>query len=152
MLHATLELAFVWRLLIAVVLGGLMGLERSIAGKHAGLRTYALVSLGSCLFVIAGTLASVELSAFSGINPLVVASAIVTGIGFIGAGLAAFHGATPGELTTAAGLWVVAAVGMACGFGLFYLALATAALSVVILSLLGSFEHAMRVRFGKNGE
>lgn len=151
-MHALLELDFVWRLVIAAVLGGLMGLERSIAGKHAGLRTYALVALGAALFVVSATLASFELSNFASINPLVVASSIVTGIGFIGAGLAAFHGGTPGELTTATGLWVAAAVGMASGFGFYYLALATAILSIVVLSLLARFEHAMRVRFGKREE
>jgi putative Mg2+ transporter-C (MgtC) family protein len=152
MLHSTLELALVSRLLIAALLGGVMGLERSIAGKHAGLRTYALVALGACLFVLCGTLASVELAAFPGINPLIIASAIVTGIGFIGAGLAAFRGEHPGELTTAAGLWVAAGVGMAAGFGLFYLATATAVLSVIVLSLLTKLEHMLRVRFGKDGE
>ena len=77
--------------------GDLLGLERSIAGKHAGMRTYALVSLGSCLFVIVGTLASYQLSIFSGINPLQIAGSIVIGIGFIGSGLAFMGGQKQGD-------------------------------------------------------
>jgi putative Mg2+ transporter-C (MgtC) family protein len=71
-------------LIIAAVLGGILGLERSLAGKHAGMRTYALVSLGSCLFSMVGTLASFQLSFMPGINPLGIAASIVVGIGFIG--------------------------------------------------------------------
>ncbi len=86
------EVNFVWALVIAAVLGACFGLERSIAGKHAGMRTYALVSLGSCLFVIIGTLSSLQLSFFSGINPVQIAGSIVIGIGFIGAGLSGLRG------------------------------------------------------------
>src|SRR6185437_10948996 len=100
------EATMSWRLIVAAILGTLLGLERSLRGKHAGMRTYALVALGSCLFVVAGTLASFELGMFSGINPLVIAANVVVGIGFIGAGLAVFRGEHPVELTTATGLWV----------------------------------------------
>src|SRR3990167_5829927 len=118
-----MESEFVTRLVIAAVLGGLLGLERSIAGKHAGMRTYALVSLGSALFVCMGTLASLQFTQFAGVNPLQLAGSIIIGIGFIGSGLAVFHGAHPGELTTASGIWVVAGVGMAAGVGFYTLAL-----------------------------
>src|SRR5581483_7779889 len=117
-------------------LGCFMGLERSIAGKHAGMRTYALVSLGSALFVGVGMTASFQLSMFSGINPLQIASNVVLGVGFIGAGLAVFRGEHPVELTTASGLWVAAGIGMACGFGLYSVAVATTILGVLILSIL----------------
>jgi len=127
-----------------------VGLERTVAGKHAGMRTYALVSLGSCLFIVVGTLASFELSVFNGLNPLVVASNIILGVGFIGAGLAVFrnNGAAHVELTTAAGIWVVAAVGMAAGFGFFSIAAVSAVLAVLVFSVLLRLENMIRRRFG----
>jgi putative Mg2+ transporter-C (MgtC) family protein len=132
-------------LVIAAVLGACLGLERTLAGKHAGMRTYALVSLGSAVFALIGTLASYQLSAFGGINPLQIAGSVVIGIGFIGAGLAA-GGSTGGrgELTTASGIWVAAGIGMACGFGLYALAVLTALIAMVILSLLLHVENAVR--------
>lgn len=148
-----MEYALILRLVIAAALGALLGLERSIAGKQAGLRTYALVSLGSCLFTVTGVLASYELSLFSGINPLQIAGSIVIGIGFIGAGLAAMRGDTNHvELTTAAGIWLAAGLGMAAGFGLYTAALTSAVLGIVIFSLLARFEHYMRTRFGSSTE
>ncbi len=147
-----MELALIERIIVAALLGGLLGLERSIAGKHAGLRTYALVSLGSALFVGVGVLASFQLSLFSGINPLQIAGNVVLGVGFIGAGLAAFHGEHPVELTTASGLWVAAGVGMACGFGLYALAAATAVLGVIIFTVVGKLEYRLSRRFGTKHE
>jgi len=145
------QILFVLRLVIAVSLGALVGLERSIAGKHAGMRTYALVSLGSCLFVVVGTLASYQLSMFVGINPLQIASSIVIGIGFIGSGLALMRGESQMELTTASGIWVVAGIGMACGFGLYLLATVTSVLSILIFAVLSRGEHLVRIRWG-NGD
>ncbi|TSC68952.1 MAG: putative Mg2+ transporter-C (MgtC) family protein [Parcubacteria group bacterium Gr01-1014_56] len=154
----TTELSMVFALVVSAFLGAALGLERSIAGKHAGMRTYALVSLGSCLFVIVGTLASFQLSFFPGVNPLQIASSIVIGIGFIGSGLAVFRGEHPVELTTATGIWVAAGVGMACGFGLYLLATTSTILGLVIFSVFLKFENSVRKRWslssqgGKNGE
>ncbi|MBY0294173.1 MgtC/SapB family protein [Patescibacteria group bacterium] len=142
-----LEVSYSTRLLVAALLGMAMGLERSVSGKHAGMRTYAMVSLGSALFVIIGMLASYELSIFSGINPLAIASSVVIGIGFIGSGLAAFKGEHI-EVTTASGLWVVAAVGMAAGFGLYVLAISGAVISLLVFSVFSRFERIIRVRYG----
>jgi len=142
-----LENEFVWRLIVAAVLGVLLGLERSLAGKHAGMRTYALVSMGSALFVCMGTLASYQLSNFISINPLQLAGSVIIGIGFIGSGLSGFRGEPP-ELTTASGIWVVAGVGMAAGFGFTALALATTILGILIFSVLARVEHKLRTRFG----
>jgi putative Mg2+ transporter-C (MgtC) family protein len=143
-----LENEFVWRLIIAALLGALLGLERSLAGKHAGMRTYALVSMGSALFTIAGIAASLQFANFPGINPLQLAGSVVIGIGFIGSGLAMFHGEHPVELTTASGIWVVAGVGLAAGFGFVYLALAATIIGVLIFSVLARLEHKLRTRFG----
>ena len=144
-----LETEGVWRLATAVVLGAILGIERSIAGKHAGMRTYSLVALGSCLFVIAGTIASYELSFFSGINPVQIASSVVLGIGFIGSGLTVFRENHLGEITTATGLWVAAGVGMACGFGLYELAIATTVISLLILVILMPLERVVRLKWAK---
>jgi uncharacterized membrane protein YhiD involved in acid resistance len=139
---------FVWPLVVAAVLGACMGVERSVAGKHAGMRTYALVSLGSCLFVLCGTMASFQLSMFSSVNPLAVAANVVVAIGFLGVGLTVFRGEHPVELTTAAGLWVSAGVGMACGFGFYSMALTAAILSILIFSALARLENKLRTRLG----
>ncbi|HUD02590.1 MAG TPA: MgtC/SapB family protein [Candidatus Paceibacterota bacterium] len=144
----SIQIALVWRLLVAAVLGALLGLERSLAGKHAGMRTYALVSMGSALFVMTGVLASYQLSSFTGINPLQVAANVVLGVGFLGTGLAMFHGEHPVELTTAAGLWVAAGIGMTTGFGFELLALGGAVLALLILTLLNPFENIMRTKYG----
>ena len=146
---SSVEFTLTARLLVAVILGTLMGVNRSLFGKHAGMRTYALVSLGSCVFAIVGTLASYELAAFNGTNPLQIAASVVVGIGFIGSGLAAFRGEHPIELTTASGIWVVAAVGMACGYGLFILATTCKLLGILIFSLLSYAEHWLQEVWGE---
>ena len=146
---SSVEFTLTARLLVAVILGTLMGVNRSLFGKHAGMRTYALVSLGSCVFAIVGTLASYELAAFNGTNPLQIAASVVVGIGFIGSGLAAFRGEHPIELTTASGIWVVAAVGMACGYGLFILATTCTLLGILIFSLLSYAEHWLQEVWGE---
>ena len=147
-ISASLQFALAWRLLLAAALGAALGFDRSLAGKHAGMRTYALVSMGSALFVMVGVLASYQLSLFSAINPLQVAANVVLGVGFLGTGLAVFRGEHPVELTTAAGLWVAAGLGMATGFGFGFLALCAAVLAVGILTLLLSFENNMRSKYG----
>lgn len=146
-----IETAFALNLLVAALLGSLLGLERSIAGKHAGMRTYALVSLGSCLFVVVGTLASYQLSMFQSINPLQIAGSIVIGIGFIGSGLALMGGQKQ-EITTAAGIWVAAGVGMAAGFGLYLLAFVTTVISIAIFSLFWHVEDWVRGHFGTEAD
>lgn len=141
------EVSFSLRLIVAVILGMIMGLERSIAGKHAGMRTYAMVSLGAALLVAISVLASLQLSMFSGVNPLQIAGSIIIGIGFIGSGLAMYRGDQI-ELTTASGIWVVSAVGMACGFGMYFLAIVTTVLSIVIFTVFSRLERKIRVRYG----
>ncbi len=146
------EFGFIWRLLVAAVLGTLMGLERSIAGKHAGMRTYALVAMGSCLFCLISVLAGFELTSFAATNPLLIASSVVVGIGFIGSGLALTHGEKLGELTTASGVWVVAGVGMACGFGLFITAAVATILTIIIFSFFSRVERYLRITWGVDGQ
>lgn len=107
------------RISVAVGLGAFLGLERTLAGKNAGLRTYAMVSLGSALFII---IAEVVSFSIPNSNPLLLGSAVITGIGFIGAGLVLFQDHKVTGLTTAAGLWVSAGIGMASGYGFYQIA------------------------------
>lgn len=112
-------------LVLAAILGMMIGLEREKAHKPAGLRTHMLVCLGSCLF----TLISMEFS----LDPARIAAGIVTGIGFIGAGAILAEREKVVGITTAASLWVTAAIGLAVGSGNYLLAVVAAAITVLIL-------------------
>ena len=137
---------FFLRLLVAVALGALLGLERTFARKTAGARTYALVCLGSTLFVIVSQIVVVSYAAagLNAIDPLRVASQIVVGIGFLGTGLIIFRRTKLEGLTTAAGLWVAASIGMAAGFGLYKLAVFTTLLTLFIFTVLWFIEDFLR--------
>ena len=141
------ESELIVRLAVAAALGSALGLERSLAGKHAGMRTYAMVSLGSCLFVVIGELSSLQFSMFAGLNPLQIASSVVIGIGFIGAGLSALHGEHP-ELTTASGIWVAAGVGMATGFGFISVAISSVIIGLIVFLVFARLERKMNERYG----
>jgi putative Mg2+ transporter-C (MgtC) family protein len=106
------------RLLVAMLCGMVLGAERVLASKSAGLRTYALVSIGSALFVLISE--SVVLMHPGGVDadPLRMAAQIVTGIGFLGAGIIMVRKDHVVGVTTASGIWVAAAIGTAAGFGL----------------------------------
>ena len=134
------------RLVVAVLLGGLVGVERTLAGKTAGMRTYALVSMGSALFAVVSLLMGEKLIGTLGYNPVALGPAIISGIGFIGAGLV-FHNSqdmrTSG-LTSAAGLWVAAGVGMACGFGFALIAVIAALLTLLIFTVMWYVEKAFK--------
>ena len=123
------------RLLLATFLGGVIGWEREHAHRPAGLRTNMLVALGSALFTI------LSFTAFgSQADPSRVAAQIITGIGFLGAGTLMRTGEWVRGLTTAAGLWTVAAIGMAVGAGQYELAIATTAIALIILVVVRLFE------------
>jgi putative Mg2+ transporter-C (MgtC) family protein len=120
------------RLSLAAVFGAIIGYEREVIHKPAGLRTMMLVSLGSCLF----TLASLEAAhGFAGADPSRIAAQVVTGIGFLGAGSILRAGTSVVGVTTAACIWLVAAVGLATGLGLYGYALFASLLGFVILRL-----------------
>lgn len=128
------------RLLLAAVLGAVIGIERHVAGKTAGVRTYALVALGSCLFSYISKYGFDEFVGLSAFDPSRIASQIVVGVGFIGAGMIFLHGNKLRGLTTAAGLWVSAAIGMAVGLGLYGVAIFVTVLTIIIFALLWGFE------------
>ena len=122
------ELETVGRLLLAAVLGFVIGLEREAAGQSAGERTHALVALGSAAFAL------LSVTAFPGSDTSRVAAGVVTGLGFLGAGTILKGGdAQVRGLTTAAGIWAVGAVGLAIGSGRYFLGLTTAAIVGVVL-------------------
>lgn len=123
------------QLILAAILGAVIGFERTIVGKAAGLRTYALVTLGSTVFTILSRTAFQDGSG-AVIDPTRIAAQIVTGIGFIGAGLIILKEQKLQGLTTAAGLWAAAAVGMAIGAKFYFTAAASALLIILILAIL----------------
>jgi putative Mg2+ transporter-C (MgtC) family protein len=131
---ATEFVRVVIRLLAAMFLGAIIGYQRERAGKSAGLRTHMLVAMGSAVFVLGGAAADMSMEALSR-----VIQGIATGIGFIGAGsiLKRQEGHEIEGLTTAAGIWMTAAAGVAVGMGKLGLALLSVILTWVILSLLG---------------
>ncbi len=130
-----MELQIIYQLLLAAFLGALIGVEREYKGKKAGLQTYTLVALGSCLF----TIISLLLAGIDSLDSSIV-TAIAIGMGFIVAG-AIFHGEGGVQgLTTAAGLWVTAAVGLAVGARFYLLAITTAFLTLIILAGFGILE------------
>ena len=131
------------RLALAAALGGAIGLEREYRHKPAGLRTNMLIALGSALFSIL----SVELGAAAG-SPDRVAAQVVTGIGFLGAGAILRSGENVHGLTTAATIWVNAAIGMAAGLGSYVVASGAAALTLVVLAILPFFERRFEQRGG----
>ncbi len=116
-------------LLFAVVLGGAIGLEREINGKPAGLRTNIIICLGAAAF----TLVARRLGLDAPDAPGRVAAGIITGVGFLGAGALIQEGSGVHGLTTAAGIWLVASIGVACGMGYYLLAALTTFLALVAL-------------------
>jgi putative Mg2+ transporter-C (MgtC) family protein len=132
--------SLVSRLLTAMILGALVGAQRESIGKPAGLRTHMLVAMGSALFVLAPLEAGMELDGISR-----VIQGIVTGIGFIGAGaiLKLQEKREIEGLTTAAGIWMTAAIGIAAGLGRWGLALVSTILTWITLSVIGKIETWM---------
>jgi putative Mg2+ transporter-C (MgtC) family protein len=124
------------RLALAAGLGGAIGLEREYRRKPAGIRTNMLIGLGSALFAIL----SIELGTAAG-SPDRVAAQVVTGIGFLGAGAILRSGQHVHGLTTAATIWVNAAIGMACGLGSYTVAAGGATLTLVVLAVLPLMER-----------
>jgi putative Mg2+ transporter-C (MgtC) family protein len=125
-----IDLEIALRLLLATFLGGVIGFQREMSGKEAGLRTNMLIALGSALLTV------ISVYGFSGSDPARIAAGVATGIGFIGAGVILHRsgGAVIG-LTSAATIWTVAGIGMAAGAGLYIVAPVATVLALVILLL-----------------
>lgn len=132
------------RLVMAVGLGLLIGAERLLVHKDAGMKTHALVSLGSAVFVLISETLVQKYINLPGLNPVMIPSQIIVGIGFLGAGSIMIYGSRLRGLTTAGGLWVTAGIGMAAGFGFYSLALIITVLVLLILILVNIFEKPIR--------
>ena len=132
---------FIIRLLLATLLGAVIGIEREYHAKEAGVRTHLLVALGSCLFMILSVYGfdfMLDRDHVS-FDPSRIASQVVTGIGFIGAGTIILQKQMVRGLTTAAGLWVTAAIGLACGNGMYVVAVVTTVIVLVSLGLINVY-------------
>ena len=141
-----IELDFILRIFIASLLGGAIGLEREYRDKAAGFRTHFLVALGSALFMVISAYGfeGVLANAFNSpirLDVSRIAAQVVTGIGFIGAGTIILQKNAVRGLTTAAGVWVTAAIGMACGGGMYVLAVVSTALVLIGLEAFNYFLH-----------
>ena len=138
------------RLVLASMFGGLIGLERERKDWAAGLRTHMMVSVGSCLIMIVSSFGFSDIlgTANVSLDPSRVASQVITGIGFIGAGTILFikQGTIRG-LTTASGLWTVAAIGLATGGGLYFAAGATTIIALIILWAIKPLEERFSRKF-----
>ena len=131
---------FILRIFIAGLLGGLIGFEREMRAKEAGVRTHFVVALGSALFMI------ISQFAFKGVHDEArVAAQVVSGIGFIGAGVIIFQKNAVRGVTTAAGLWVAAAIGLTCGAEMYSLAIAASLFTIICLEAMHFITH----RFGE---
>lgn len=129
-------------LLMAFLLGGIIGFERQILGRAAGLRTHILVSLGSAVAVLAGVQAE-QFSSFISVDTGRIISGLITGVGFLGAGTIIRYREGVGGLTTAACIWFVATIGILCGLSFFKLAAVATFLGLVVLILLDVLEDKM---------
>lgn len=129
-------------LVVALLLGASLGIERTLAGKTAGLRTFGLVSMGACLFIIIARFVVPSVEAY-GFDPLRVAASVVMGIGFLCGGVIIFKDSQLSGLTTAAGLWVSAGIGMAVGYGLISLAFFATLATLMVFTLFWFIEHRL---------
>ena len=130
---------FILRLFIAGLLGGLIGIEREYRAKEAGIRTHFIVALGSALFMI------ISEYAFSGnYDHSRVAAQVVSGIGFIGAGVIIFQKNAVRGITTAAGLWVAAAIGLSCGAEMYLVAAGASLMTIICLETM----HFVNIKYG----
>ncbi len=141
-----MPMEFIFRVFVAALLGGIIGFEREYRAKEAGLRTHFLVAMGSALFMILsqfGFESQLGMPTIS-LDPSRIASQVVTGIGFIGAGTIIFQKHVIKGLTTAAGLWVTSAIGLTCGSGMYLLAVTATLLVLLCLETI----YFVLLRFG----
>ncbi|MBU0549238.1 MAG: MgtC/SapB family protein [Candidatus Omnitrophica bacterium] len=137
-------LGIIGRLVLALLTGGVIGFEREVKRRSAGLRTHILVSLGSCLIMLT-SLYVFDIYKDSGINidPSRIAAGVITGIGFLGAGTIIRSGEAVKGLTSAATLWLVAGIGLGIGCGFYLASIVTTILAIAVLFFLGRLEKSL---------
>ncbi|WP_030155373.1 MgtC/SapB family protein [Glycomyces sp. NRRL B-16210] len=144
-----------WTLLgplaLALGLGLLVGAEREWQGKPAGMRTHALIAVGACLFVLAGRYGFDAVPGTPGVDPARIAAQVVTGVGFLGAGVIFFHRNLVYGMTTAASIWSTTAIAIACAAGLPWAAVAVAVMHLVVVAGLAPVERAISRRVKHTG-
>ena len=140
----SMDLDIAIRLLMATLLGAVIGLEREAHGKEAGFKTYALVCLGSALMMIVSIDVYTVFKGMATVDPGRIAAQAVTGIGFLGAGaiIRSQAGGIKG-LTTAAGIWSACAIGLACGLGLYKQAIFTTVLVLFVLIIFSKVQRTV---------
>ncbi len=143
------EIELFARVLLAAVLGALVGVQRESRGKAAGLRTNTLIAAGSAVFAVL----SIRIVPSVQGDPSRLAAAVVTGIGFLGAGAIMRHEQDVLGLTTAATIWVNSGIGLCAGVGMYWFAIGTTALTLFVLEVLPHLENRLGGRFGhRNGD
>ncbi len=135
----------VFRLLLAALIGSVVGWERKRKGQVAGLRTFTLISMGACLAMLLSIYVPQEYLGLKNGDPGRIAAQVVTGVGFLGGGAMIQQKGAIRGLTTAAGIWVVATLGMAVGVGMYGAAIAATILVMVTLISLERWEHKVRI-------
>ena len=143
------EQTLVIRILLSILLSGVIGLERKFYHKPAGFRTNIMVGLGSTLVMILGIYIFNDYNIGGSVDITRLAGAVVTGIGFLGAGAIIQGRGSVHGLTTAAGIWVVAAIGMAVGLGYFFAAIIATIGTLLVLVVMGRIEFYLEKKFEK---
>ena len=139
------------RLLLAVLLSGLVGLEREVKGRAAGLRTHILVCVGSALMMVTGEFVAARYRGLMEVDPTRLAAQVISGVGFLGAGaIIQFRDSVRG-LTTAASVWAAAGIGIAAGAGFYTGAVASTAIVLLVLFVLSNFEHRLGAKGRSDG-
>ncbi|MFA5130382.1 MAG: MgtC/SapB family protein [Patescibacteria group bacterium] len=136
------ELDILFRLALATILSSIIGLERQVRGKPAGLRTHALAGLGAAIMTLSGIMVAEQTIGIAGltVDPTRMASIVIQGIGFLGAGVMIQSRGFVKGITTATTLWFVASIGIATGFGLWLIAAFSTMLALILLILFRQFE------------
>jgi len=132
------------QLLLALLLGMTLGVQRTLSGKNAGMRTYSLVSMGCAMLVIIAQSVIATYPAKTNFDPLSLAGSVMQGIGFLGAGLIIFHGSKINGLTTAAGIWMAAVIGLAVGYKMYEVAIFATVVTLIVFTLIWTFETKIR--------
>lgn len=141
------------KLLLAMILGGIIGTERAVIARQvAGTRTFGLVAMGACLFILAGNYVDTAYLGIVNFNPSYVTAAVVTGIGFLGGGLIIFRGDALHGVTTAAGLWITAAIGVSVGLGLYPVAVFASLLTLIMFTGMWYAENRFKQWFEPHTE
>jgi putative Mg2+ transporter-C (MgtC) family protein len=142
---ASLDLELIARIVVGTVLGGIIGYERDVHGRPAGLRTHAVVALASSTFMVVSShfvyFQNYHHDDLINVDTSRIAASVVSGIGFLAGGAILRTGLNVQGLTTAAGLWLVAAIGLCAGSGMYFEGVAVTILGVAVLAFLRRFEH-----------